>query len=204
MSHPSDLLFARMREVVEAPGYHLLQHYKQDFYKYDRQQLLETYTPEMTYLWVVREMGTHLFPLYIDPRVTNEAKAALCIQSGAQELYLLGPNGLKRIDRSRALDELDRFDYKVTSNSVMKMGRVMATIDTRLVWNKSRLHGEVAYDSQLPIISLTARDRVALLRIALGQVISQSDSLFTPCKVVTFNRINLIPEMHAQEEESAA
>lgn len=204
MSHPSDLLFARMREVVEAPGYHLLQHYKQDFYKYDRQQLLETYTPEMTYLWVVREMGTHLFPLYIDPRVTNEAKAALCIQPGAQELYLLGPNGLKRIDRSRALDELDRFDYKVTSNSVMKMGRVMATIDTRLVWNKSRLHGEVAYDSQLPIISLTARDRVALLRIALGQVISQSDSLFTPCKVVTFNRINLIPEMRAQEEESAA
>lgn len=204
MSHPSDILFARMCKVVEAPGYPLLQHYKQDLYKYDRQQLLETYTPEMTYLWVVREMGTHLFPLYIDPRVTNEAKAALHIQSGGQELYLLGPNGLKRIDRSRALDELDRFDYKVTSNSVMKMGRVMATIDTRLVWDKSRLHGEVAYDSQLPFISLTARDRVALLRIALEQVINRSDSLFTPCKVVTFNCINLVPEMRAHEEECPA
>lgn len=60
MSHPLDVLFERMREVVETPGYPLLQHYKQDFYKYDRQQLLDTFIPDMTYLWVVREMDTLL------------------------------------------------------------------------------------------------------------------------------------------------
>lgn len=204
MSHPSDVLFERMREVVEAPGYPLLQHYKQDFYKYDRQQLLDTFTPDMTYLWVVREMGTHLYPLYIDPRITNEAHAALSIQSSGQDLYLVGPKGLKQIERQRALDELKHYDYKVGLQGVFKMGRLLAEIDVRVVWQNSRLKGEVEYRSEVPIVSLTQRDRVALQRIALGQVINKSDSLFTPCKVMTFNGISLIPEVSAQEEECPA
>ena len=204
MSHPSDVLFERMREVVEAPGYQLLQHYKQDFYKYDRQHLVESFTPDMTYLWVVREMGTHLFPLYIDPRITNEAHAALSMQSSAQDIFIVGPKGLKKIELQRALDELKHYDYKVVLQGVFKMGRLLAQIDVRVVWEQSRQKGECEYRSELPIASLTPRDRVALQRIALGQVINKSDSLFTPCKVMTFNGISLVPDTRAQEEACPA
>ena len=204
MSHPSDVLFERMREVVEAPGYHLLQHYKQDFYKYDRQQLVDTFTPDMTYLWVVREMGTHLFPLYIDPRITNEAHAALGMQSSAQDIFLVGPKGLKEITLQRALDELKHYDYKVGLQGVFKMGRLIAEIDVRVMWDDNQQKGDVAFRSELPIVLLTPRDRVALQRIALGQVIAKSQSLFTPCKVVTYNGISLIPAPQTQEEECPA
>ncbi|MDZ4123650.1 MAG: hypothetical protein U1E02_05660 [Hydrogenophaga sp.] len=204
MSHPSDVLFERMREVVEAPGYHLLRHYKQDFYKYDRQQLVDSFTPDMSYLWVVREMGTHLFPLYIDPRITNEAHAALSLQSSAQDIFIVGPNGLKKIELQRALDELKHYDYKVGLQGVFKMGRLLAEIDVKVVWTDSRQKGEVEYRSELPIVALTPRDRIALQRIALGQVINKSQSLFTPCTEVTYNGISLLQETQALEEACPA
>lgn len=204
MLHPSDTLFDQMRGIVEAPGYPLLQHYKQDFYKFDREQLRATYAPEMTYLWIVREMGTHLFPLYIDPSVTNDAKAALHSWSHGQELYLVGPKGVVDIDLPNALAELGKFDYSVNAHSVMKRGGTLATITTCLVWDQNRLHGKVTYESLLPFHDLTARDRVALLQIALGQVRGSSGSLFTPCAIVTFDGMNLIPERRAQEEGCAA
>lgn len=204
MSHPSDVLFERMREVVEAPGYHLLKHYKQDFYKYDRQQLADSFTPDMTYLWVVRKMGTHLFPLYIDPRITNDAHAALSIESSAQDIFIVGPKGLKKIELKRALEELKHYDYTVGVQGVFKMGRLLAEMDVRIVWAESRQKGEVEFRSELPISALTPRDHVALQRIALGQVINKSHSLFTPCTEVTFNGISLFPETQAQEEACPA
>jgi hypothetical protein len=61
MSHPSDVVFNNMRAVIEAPGFPLLVAYKNDFYKHDRHELRRTFSEEITYLWIVRDSGTHLY-----------------------------------------------------------------------------------------------------------------------------------------------
>jgi hypothetical protein len=82
--------------------------------------------------------------------------------------------------------------------------RMREKIDVKVVWAESRQKGEVEFSSELPIVSLTPRDRVALQRIALGQVINKSQSLFTPCTEVTYNGISLLHETQVLEEECPA
>lgn len=204
MNHPSDSLFNAMRAVVEAPGYPLLRNYQQDFYKYDREILRSTWTQDMSYLWIVRGSGTHLYPLYLDPSIAADANAALAM-SGESECYLLGPGRLEKIGLDRARRELQRLEYEVVNRFVMKNGsRLMCRINISLRWEQGQQKGYVSFAGDLGIDNLTPKDRVALRYIAIGQAHAISSSLFTPCAEIVYNGQPLTHSENVSEEACAA
>ncbi len=187
MSQPSDILFEKMRAVVEAPGYPLLQHYKQDFYQHDRQTLQETYAPGMSYLWVVRAHGTDLEPLHIDRRASERALVALN-QCAEARSYVVSEAGVREVTRQQAKERLAKFDYEVRDGFVMKNGNVnLGFIEVNCMPGRGQRKTTVHYHSAQARDSLSERDLVALNRIAVGQAIVQAQSLFVPCLDVTYN-----------------
>lgn len=204
MNHPSDSLFNAMRAVVEAPGYQLLRNYQKDFYKYDREILRSTWTQDMSYLWIVRGFGTHLYPLYLDPSIAADAKAALAM-SGESECYLLGPDRFEKISMDRARRELQRLEYEVVNDYVMKNGsHLMCRFNIALRWEHGQQKGYVSFSGDLGIDNLTPKDRVALRFIAIGQAHAISSSLFTPCAEVLYNGQSLAHSVLESQEACAA
>jgi hypothetical protein len=200
MSHPSDILFEKMRAVVEAPGYPLLQHYKQDFYQHDRKTLRETYAPGMSYLWVVRSHGTDLEPLHIDPRDSERALVALKYDDEAR-CYVVSEAGVREVSRQQAKDRLAKFDYEVRNGFVMKNGNVnLGFVEVQSVLGRGQRKVTVHFHSSTARASLTERDLVALRRIAVGQAIMQSQSLFVPCMEVTYNGESIAARAQRMEE----
>lgn len=213
MSHPSDILFERMREVIEAPGYPLLTDYKQDFYKHDRSFLQETFAENLTYLWIVRSSGTHLYLLYIDPRCTEEALAVMQIDGGRnQEIYLVKMSSLRKltpelrkITPSQAKDELAKYHYEVRNGFVMKLAETnLGHVEVDVFWERGQRKTSVHYTGNLSIEELTARDRVALKQIAISQAIAKTQSLFTPVMAVSYNGDPLFPIAVQLQEECEA
>lgn len=195
MSHPSDPLFERMREVVEASSYHLLKHFKDDFYKHDRQQLRETFAPQMAYLWIVRMNGTHLVPLYIDNRYSTEATAALQMNDGnAIDIFIISEKGVRKITPIQAAQELTKFDYEVQNGFVMKKGgSSLGFVEIDISYEGGQQQATVHYSADASIDTLTERDRVALCRIGLAQAISATQSLFIKVRAIAFNNDVLFP-----------
>lgn len=196
--HPSDSLFATMRTVIEAPGYPLLKSYRQDFYQHDRATLRKTYTPEMSYLWIVRKMGTHLYPLHLSEHISHEANAALSLQDSAREIYLIAPGIFKQIGLQKALDEIKQMDYQVIDGFVCKYHggsrKIIAAVATDLCYNKGRRYGLVRYSGEVGFDNLRERDLVALRCIAVGLVHQSGNCLFTPCVQITYDDQSLMPQ----------
>lgn len=204
MSHTSDVVFNNMRAVIEAPGFPLLVAYKNDFYKHDRHELRRTYSEEITYLWVVRDSGTHLYPLHIDKRVCQEADAALGMD-GPRKLYLVTPTSVQEIDLAKARSLMSTFNYEVKNGFVMKNKSTnLASVWPTTEWVKGQLKGRVIYFSDSPKDHLTHLDRIALRRIAVHEVIHLTGSIFTPVIAVTFNGEDLMHEEELQDDECNA
>lgn len=203
MSHPSDDLFERMRSVVEAPGYPLLTHYKQDFYKHDRQALIEMFAPGMAFLWIVRAYGTHLTPLYIDRRYSAESLAALKLD-GEARTYLVSGTGVHQVTYDKAKSELARFDYEVRNGFVVKKdGANLGRIDCAIRHTQKGQTAAILFSGDRALESLSARDIIALKRIALAQAIERSQSLFTRVEEVSYNGQNILAP-RAEEQEACA
>ncbi len=204
MSHPSDVFFERMRSVVEEPGYPLLTHYKQDFYKHDRQALIEMFAPGMAFLWIVRAYGTHLTPLYIDGRYSAESLAALKMD-GEARTYLVSEVGVHQVTHEKAKSELARFDYEVRNGFVMtKVGANLGSIDLTIRHTQKGQTAAILFSSDRALESLSARDVIALQRIALAQAIERSQSLFTRVGEVSYNGQSIMTQRAEVQEVCAA
>jgi len=204
MSHPSDVVFNNMRAVIEAPGFPLLVAYKNDFYKHDRHELRRTFSDEITYLWIVRDSGTHLYPLHIDKRVCQEADAALGMD-GPRKLYLVTPTSVQEIDLARAKTLMSTFNYEVKNGFVMKnKSTSLASVMPTSEWVKGQLKSRVTFGSDHKKEQLTHLDRIALRRIAVHEVINLTGSIFTPVISVTFNGEDLMHEEEFLDDECNA
>lgn len=117
-----------MGAIVNAPGYPLLTHYRVDFEKYDLTYLEAAWHEESRMLWVVRDSGTHLIPLGVHPRLTEQASAVFAM-SGAQDYFLLSNKGIRRIDLAHAKGEVSRFHWRLDRDGgIFKGGQRLADI----------------------------------------------------------------------------
>jgi hypothetical protein len=206
VTEPSYPTWNAMRQIVEAPGYPYLQHYKVDFEKYDREILQAQWASGSRFLWVVRTMGTHLSRLGVHPKLNEMLEAALNSES-AKAVYLVEGTSVKEITESKARDLLKQFDYRV-ENGVVHRGRgtdsgIASFTVTLHPWRgDERPHGEVTLVGK-PADTLTIGDLVALAQIAGAEVVRESQSLLMPVKAVWYNDEDLYEVIACRRKEMA-
>jgi len=206
VTDPSHPTWDAMRQIVEAPGYPYLQHYKVDFEKYDREILQAQWAPGNRWLWVVRTMGTHLGRLGVHPKLNEMLEAALDSES-AKAVYLVEGTSVKEITESKARDLLKQFDYRVQNGVVHRghgtdSGIASFTVTLHPWRGDQRPHGTVSFVGKLAD-KLTLGDLVALAQIAGAEVVRESQSLLMPVKAVTYNDEDLYGLIPARQREMA-
>jgi len=78
--------FTAMERLLAQPELAFFTNYRDDFFERDRAQLLNWGAPEMRFLWIVRENGTHLVPVGVCAAADAHALAAL-------DYFLANPQG---------------------------------------------------------------------------------------------------------------
>lgn len=206
-------LIAAMTSVVEANGYKFLTGYKDDFYVHDVNSIKANYEPGVTYIWVVRENGTHLNQIGIHERETEGAIAA--IEAGARAtslgcaVYLVSSSGVKLIDEKQARNALTTPRYKVANNAIFRKSdsSVIATYSMR----HSSPNGmrNQCFDVHFQATSLDALptfELAALRTIAFREAEAMAQSLFVKIGELKVNGLNLdelIDQRHTKKQQPA-
>ena len=179
-------IFEAMREVVEAPGYPYLNHYKVDFYKYDFDHIMRTYTTGVRYLWVVRDCGTHLLNLGVHAKMTEEIKAVFSLFSECA-IYIVDKDKVKEITLEHAKFEIERSDYQLKNGVVYSRGTILATLKVKMLPQRYCQEREYGVDYSSMARYLTAKDLLALLQIARCEVVEKAQTFFAKSGPVTLD-----------------
>lgn len=99
----AEKLFAKMKQVIEAPGYPLLQSFKNDFYAFDRECLGGNHAPGLNWLWVVTPNGTHMHLVGVTDGESSWARAALNTGYKGCDFFKLSEDAIKRLEMKEAL-----------------------------------------------------------------------------------------------------
>lgn len=194
--------FKAMRSVIESPGYPYLKHYQQDFYEHDRRFMERNYTSEASYLWIVRECGTHLIPLGVHAKMCDEGCAAMSM-SGPSDLFLVKRGQIKKLVRDEALRLLRDFRYRIEGGSVIDARGFLASFSISMsAWSAGPVKGTVRYHTGASTRSLSFGEWIALAQIAECEVIRSSQSLFTPTETILLDGADL-RELIAQHRAEA-
>lgn len=179
-------IHAAMAAIVEAPGYPLLQAYKQDFYEYDLETLQQGWNVQSRAIWVVTPNGTHLNFVGQHERQVEEVSASVSCGYSQLDIFLLQPKGIKRITRSQAIDEAKRLEYKVKAGGHITdaLGNTIAYMSVHRMSDPRFQCTQVHFE---PGLAYTASpSQLAALRsIALHESIAMVQTLFVRVQRVT-------------------
>lgn len=179
-------IHAAMAGIVEAPGYPLLQHYKDDFYKHDLQNLVNCWSVNARAIWVVTPNGTHLNFVGHHPRQIDEVDATLHTGYANFEIYLLQAKGITRITSERALAEAKKLDFhlKPGGHVTDALGNTVAYMSITPTGSICRRTTNVHFE---PGIAFTGSPTqlVALRNIAIQASISEVQTLFMAVERIT-------------------
>ena len=197
--------FARMRAIVEAPGYPLLTDYRQDFYTYDKAVIEREWHGHARFLWVVRQYGTELVPLGAHPGQVDYGLAALgqARRNTDAKIYLITAAGLEEVDRARAEAEVHRVDYTIKADMVAFHNLYLGSYTLNTWREGGNIKGSVAfYDA--PPAAMDPHHAIALLQIARHLVDRTWNSLFAGLAEVTLNGRDLTELVPHQADVSTA
>ena len=187
MTTAAKTIFESMKRIVKAPGYPLLQNYKNDFYQHDLSLLLQRWSPKSRAIWVVTPNGTHLNFIGHHAKQIESVEASLSTGYANFEIYLLSEKGVTAISREHALDEARRLDFFVKSQSLLnKAGEKLATFQIEPCGQAYRNQTCVHFTSA-PAINKDALVRSALIEIAIQETILACASLFSGVERVTLD-----------------
>jgi hypothetical protein len=178
-------IFSAMRQIVEAPGYPLLQSYKDDFYKHDLEQLHKLWHTWARAIWVVTPNGTHLSFIGQHRKQIESVEAIVNTWYRDVEIYLLSDKGVTRITRERALQLAKDLDFKVQDGCVFgRTGDKLADMRIEPCCKRNRFR--VQFTSH-PSLAKSAGSLAALAEIALNEVIDFNGSLFAGVSLITLD-----------------
>ncbi len=196
--------FEAMRGVIESPGYPYLKHYRQDFYEHDRRFIERNHSTDASYLWIVRESGTHLIALGVHPKMCEEGFAAMRL-SGACDLYLVKRERVKSVGFEEAERLLREFRYRVDGASVVNAQGVLAGFTVSMSpWHAGSVKGTVRYTTGASSRSLSLGDLIALAQIAECEVIRSTQSLFTPTELILLDGADLRDLIEQRRQDTPA
>ena len=177
--------FEMMRAIVEAPECPHLQHYRDDFYIHDRAFLGRTWGMTPRYLWIIREMGSHLVPLGVHTKCHEEAVAAFDTWS-TYGVYMVRPGRVVQISKSDAIDAMKEMLYTIEGIGIYKkgLGRI-CDLSHSVEWSEGQRLSRV--DITSTGCHLTHGDHLALICIAQCEAISRTQSLFAKTEWITLD-----------------
>ena len=178
MTTTAQSIFEAMKRIVEAPGYPLLQAYKDDFYKRDLEQLVARWNPKSRAIWVVTPNGTHLNFIGHHPKQIEGVQAA--VDSGYRdiEIYLLSAKGATPVTRERAISEAQNLDFKVKDHCVFnKAGDKLAMFEIepygQMYRNRACVHFTSASPTSKDAFVLSALVEMAVCRFLFLHTLCQ-------------------------------
>ena len=121
-------LYLCMEKLAQSPALSFFQHYREDLTVHDRRELVEWGDTGFQYLWIVRDSGTHLFPLGVHPKINEAATATLvhvssAIRRGLYKVFAVSDaSGVVEIDVPKASQLLrsTRYHYEVLDGMVFR------------------------------------------------------------------------------------
>ena len=183
--------FEAMVSIVTQEGYPLLNHYKQDLYKYDFENLMRSHTRGARYMWIVRDSGTHLVRLGVHPKMNEELEAVLALYRDC-EIYVVQDARLKQISREQAAEELKKLDYSVVNGQVIGPKGPLAWFNVRSQPRYTASERAYAVDCEAcPGTFITAKDLLALIQIVQSEMIKAAQSFFVCVDEITLNKLDL-------------
>ena len=209
----SENLFRQLERIVSAPDC-VLQHYRQDFFKFDFEYLERTIAPGVQYLWILRDNGTHLVRLGVHPRMNSELEAVfelnafnrlqvyhICV---GQDLSAPASAVIRRCTK-RPVDLLSRYDYTVDDNGTVRgPGGVLASaLISGPRWGDGGFHVDVAFTAHRPSNLQGLADLIALGQIAGCLATEISGSLFTKNGVITLDGADLYADIDQARSDLA-
>ncbi len=185
MYKTADDIFRAMCAIVEAPGYPLLKHYKDDLYTIDRELLASNWCEASRAIWVVTPNGTHLSFVGHHARQIDDVKAMIYCGYSQIEIYRLHARGIQRITAEQALEDAKKLDFQLKVNEVTDaLGNTIAHMSSSQIGfmhnTKKRVHFE-------PGIAFTgSHSQLLALRIIANQAsIVEARSLFVAVDFIT-------------------
>lgn len=188
MYDTQEKIFCAMQAIVEAPGYQLLQHYKDDFYKLDKEKLERGWTAKSRAIWVVTPNGTHL--TWIGQHRNQAQWVQATVNCGYKniDIFLLSAKGIKRLNTQQAIDCAKETEVCIEGGSIRdKSGRLIATMHVNLSGAQNTtatVHFDAAQGSDIHSKALQLLLRV----IALEEAVVTHGSLFTKVSLITVDR----------------
>lgn len=183
-------VFDAMRKIVEAPDA-ILKHYKNDFYKHDRDSL-HAFAAQGKFLWCINKNGTHFGALGIHKRTVGMVEAGINSSSGIdRQIYLVDGDKVtvKQISRASALTAMKDIDYKVVGTQVRRGSTLIATMDVNLTsLSSGKAPAGIVSIEPIADVKMSLRDLIALREIALCEVIEKAGTLFIRADEVTVGK----------------
>lgn len=171
---------------------------KHNDFKLDRETLAHFDTPRARWLWVVDAYGTHLVRLGVDEKESGWGIAA--VRNRAAKPYLLEDGRIKAISADAALTLLQRHEYDVRDNTVLRGQHSLA--DVIVDW-KAPTYRDPAYRVKvtfLPLSELSIDDLVALRYVAIGQAVRKTGTFFCRLEEVYVDSTPLLQRLQARRQ----
>lgn len=179
-------IFAAMSAIVEAPGYPLLQSYKDDFYKHDLESLKCNWSAKARAIWVVTPNGTHLNFIGHHKRQVDQVDASVHSGYANVDIFCLTPTGIKRVTAAQAIEEAKQLDFHIKNGAEVtdSLGNTIAYMRISQTGNSCRRLTTVHYEPGLAFTGSPSQ-LAALGSIAMQASIEEVQTLFVAVERIT-------------------
>ncbi|OJY94465.1 MAG: hypothetical protein BGP25_05595 [Lysobacterales bacterium 63-13] len=191
MFRTSGELFDAMKAITETAGYPFLKHYKDDLHKVDREYLSKFWTVGSTFIWIVREMGTHLYPVGVDVMFQTHTESVLkTFGEDKTDLYLIRRGTLKRITRSQAREAMASPVYVTENGMIFRHKEAFACIDV-IPDSRGARSSSVVITATRDQRTYSLEELLSLQMVAECEAVRVSQSFFAPIGLITLDGIDI-------------
>lgn len=189
-------VFEEMKQIIEAPNFNLLTHYKDDFYKYDRQMLENWWHPTARALWIVRKNGTHLNFIGYHQKSVTAVEAAFQVCESDSFIAYVSAKGIEKISKEKALRLAKELVFETRNGTLFHRGKPVGSIHCELRREQCSLYATVKIHAKDLHFNSSSDEKMALMAVAGHEAVLQSQSLFVGIDDVIFNDKSLVtPEV---------
>ncbi len=185
-------VFEAMKQKIEAPNFNLLQHFKQDFYKYDKNALERWWHPNARAIWIIRENGTHLDFIGYHQKSVEMVEASLHAAGSNCFIAYVSAKGIVEVSKEKALALAKGLEFETKNGTLLHRGQPVGTIACELRRELGNLFATVKILSKKILFNSNAEEKMTLMTIAGHEAVLQSQSLFVGIDDVIFNDKSLV------------
>lgn len=192
----AEAVFNEMKQIIEAPNFNLLTHFKDDFYKYDRKMLESWWHPNAKALWIVRGNGTHLNFIGYHQKSVDMVEASLHAAESNSFIAHVSAKGIEKVNKEKALRLANELVFETRNGTLLHRGKPVGSICCEMRRDLANLYATVKVYAKDLHFNSKFEEKMALTTVAGHEAVLQSQSLFIGIDDVIFNDMSLVtPEV---------